>query len=481
LSVGSFLHSYWFQMIAAGTTLVSVVITFFWSKYPVRWLLAIATIALVVCVFIYFIPPGDLDEHLPATFRDHLPPWIVVLGLVALYSTTHFVATLVRLHADPSAGAEGAEGPFADIQAAWKEILIQLSQARIDPAGQELYLLLAPEESLAQSLVDAAGLEPFATAPASAEAPIHAFAVSDALFLSCSGASNMGSQGAEGTARLEFLCRLIAELNPERPILRGVAILVPFDWAQKSNSLRQVSAIRDDLQVIRRILKVRCPTLSVCCLPDSIPGFSDFVRRLPADHRHRRCGFSVPLSQGADAAVFRRGMAWMIRWFQVWSLNLMVADIREEDSNGRLLSMNVALRSGRDALARLLEAGLTVHQQDEPLFYRGCYFAAGGSSPENQAFAAGLLSGAKKGRLLADRELTTWSRDAELLDRAYRRWAYALAAGSAAIALSIWFYAIIPRLAAAKQEAFGWAALAVLALVWAGSLICLPSRRKTAA
>jgi hypothetical protein len=481
VSVGSFFGTYWMQMVGGATTLVAILIAFFWSKYPVRWLLAIATVALGVYTFFYCPSPQDLDESLPGHFSAYFGLWVFALGVIALFSLTHFVATLIRLHSDPSAVADGAEGPFADIQAAWREILIQLSQARIDPGGQELYLLLSPEESLVASMVGAAGLQFFVKAPASPEAPIHAYAVSDALFLSCSGASNSGCQGPEGTARLEFLCRLIADLNPERPILRGIAILVPFEWVQGPNSLRQVSAIRDDLQVIRRSLKVRCPTLTVCCLQESIPGFNDFASRLPANLRHLRCGFSVPMSQGADGAIIRRGMIWMIRWFQVWSMNLMVAEIGDKDGNGRLLSMNVALRAGRDGLARLLESGLTVHQQDEPILYRGCYFAACGPATENNAFVAGLLSGAKKGRLLADRELTTWSREADLLDRGYRRWALALAIASAAVALPIWYVGIISRLGTLGRGAIGWAGLIALMIVWAVVLIGPRFRKKPAA
>ena len=48
-------------------------------------------------------------------------------------------------------------------------------------------LLLTPDESLAAWVVNSAGLQFFARAPVSPDAPLHAYAVSDALFVSCGG------------------------------------------------------------------------------------------------------------------------------------------------------------------------------------------------------------------------------------------------------------------------------------------------------
>lgn len=477
MSFGSFLSNYWQMLLYGIAGLATAAFALFWSKYLVRFLLVIATIAIAIFAFTYKFP-GDIDERLPDAFREWLHYWFFGLGLVTLYSLAHLVATLVRVSAGPEADTASADGPFADLQAAWQEILIQLSKARIDPAGKDLYLLIGPDESLAASVTGAAGLQFFAKAPAAPEAPIHCQAVSDALFLSCAGASALGRQDSEGTARLEYICRLIASLNPERPILRGIAILLPFDWAGRPDFLRQSSAMRDDLQTIRRTFRLRCPTLTIFCLQESIPGFNDFASRLPSNLRHQRCGFSVPLSQGTETAVIRRGMVWMTRWFHVWSLNLMVANIQDKDGNGRLLSMNSAMRANRDGLVRILESGLTVHQQDEPILYRGCYFVACGPMPENYAFAAGLLNGARKGRLMADRDLTTWSREAEQLDRNYRRAACAIGLASIAATLPIWTLGIIPTPGGTLSK-FGLAALAVLGLVWAGVLFRPRFRKKT--
>ena len=93
----------------------------------------------------------------------------------------------------------------------------------------------------------------------------------------------------------------------------------------------------------------------------------------------------------------------MTRWFELWSLNLMVGDVRTR-GNARLLAMTMALRDNRDNLVGLLETALTVHSQAEPLLYRGSYFVGISSEPDRNAFSAGLL----KGRLLLNKTSTPW-------------------------------------------------------------------------
>ena len=476
VSVGTFLQSNW-QMILGGITgLATAAIALFWSKYLVRFLLFIATVAIGIFAFTYKFPE-DIDPRLPEPFLKSLRIWFFGLGLVTLYSLAHLVATLVRGSASPLGESTGAEGPFADLQAAWQEILIQLSKARIDPAGKDLYLLLGPDESLATSVIGAAGLQFFARAPASPDAPIHCHAVSDALFLSCSGASALGRQDSEGTARLDYLCRLIASLNPERPTLRGIAILLPFDWSGRPDFLRQSSAMRDDLQTIRRTLRLRCPTLTVCCLQESIPGFNDFASRLPANLRHLRCGFSVPIAQGASGAVIRRGMIWMIRWFQVWALNLMVAEIRDQDGNGRLLSMNSRAQgepghsgptprvrahgspAGRaDPLSRMLFRRLRPYAREPRLrrgaAQRGPQRPAPGRSRPDHLVARGRPTRSRlpTGRL-GHRPDRRRAHPAHLVYRDHPAHGYDIAG-------------------------VGWAALAVLGLIWIGVLVRPRFRKK---
>src|SRR5262249_54512382 len=148
-------------------------------------------------------------------------------------------------------------------------------------ARQKVFLLLAAEESLAAAMIRSAGLQFFAQAPVDENAPIHAYATADGLFISCAGASSWGRGGAEGTDRLVDLCRKILSLTPEQPVLRGVAVLYPMELAASPELLQGVAALRNDLQTIRAELNVRCPTLAVFCLRGPYAGFDEFVARIP--------------------------------------------------------------------------------------------------------------------------------------------------------------------------------------------------------
>jgi type VI secretion system protein ImpL len=208
-----------------------------------------------------------------------------------------------------------------------------------------------------------------------------------------------------------------------------------------------------------------------------MPGFHEFASRMPAKLRQRRCGFAVPTSLGVTGEVIRRGMSWMIQWFQSWALNLMVQDVGNKDGNNRLMNMISTFRSDKGSLVSLLESALTTHRQDEPVLFRGCYFVACGLDPERRAFAAGLLR-KPDGRLLTDSALTRWARGAGRRDQTYRRLAWGLGLGAALVALPIWYYGIIARLAPIGAAWAGWLGLGVLAAVWAGVLAAMTLAQK---
>lgn len=464
-------------MMGVGAVLAATAaaVAWFWAKHPVRWILAIATVVLVVVVARgqADLPRyDDLDPFLPSVFKPPLFSWwVLALSLSALYLSAHLAGTCIRARTGESGEATGEAG-FPDLDAAWDEIQIRLSHAHYDPTRQSLFLILAPEESLAASLMEAAGLQFFARAPADPSAPIHAFATADGLFLSCAGATSWGRGGEEGTARLATLCRMIRDLNPDKPVLRGVAVLYPMERAASTEVLQGLSTLRNDLQAIRAELHMQVPTFAIFCLREAYGGFEEFAARVPPSVRARRCGFSVPVTQRFDLAAATRGLDWLVQWFSTWSLNLMTDEPRNSEGNRRLIAMCARLRREVPALSQLLNASFSTHAQAEPIQLRGCYFVACGPGPEDRAFAPGLVNG-KASKLIADAVHATWSRGADAIDRRHRLVAIVLALATAAIALPIWISGIIDRLqgpdVVVRYPAAGWiagAVLSALVLAW---------------
>ncbi len=470
--------SYGMMIVTAVIAALIAGVAWFWSRHPVRWILAALTVAILLLAFIYRgnIPgPDELDQGLPKAF---MPPyflgWVLVLSLLALYLSTHLVTTWLRARRGPESEAAAEPGKFPDLESAWEEIQIRLSRAHYDAGRQKVFLLLTPEEGLAASLLRCAGLQFFAQAPVDENAPIHAYATADGLFISCAGASSWG-RSEEGAERLVALCRRIRALNPEQPVLRGMAVLYPLERATSPELIQGIGSLRNDLQTIRAELHLRCPTLAVFCSREGYAGFEEYAARIPSNVRIRRCGFSVPTTQVFERAAVLKGLSWLVQWFSTWSIQLMTDDYQDTEGNARLVMLNAQLWRDLPEICHLLDASFSTHARVEPILVRGCYFAACGPDSRHQAFTAGLVNG-KASKLIADSIYTTWSETADAIDRRYRRIALALAVATAAITLPLWYFAILRPLWEGRGQHLApfWGAascLAALTLAWAAGLV----------
>jgi IcmF-related N-terminal domain len=458
---------------------------FMWSKHPVRWILVLLTIGLLYLLFIKFDPDGlSLDPQLPGEFYWWLRAWLLVLGLIVLYAVPHLISVLYW-NRRGRAGSDASESRFPDLESAWDEVVNRLSQARYDVANQNVFLLLSTDESLAAGLVKSSGMNLFVAAPTATDAPIHAYASADGLFLSCAGASAWGRQDGEGTQRLELLCRKIVDLSPEQPTLRGIAVLFPTEKATAPETLKQIGPLRNDLQTIQSELKVRCPVIAVFCTQEAGSGFHEFAARMPASLRNNRCGFSTPTVLTFDHGVADRGLRWYAQWLQSWSLNLMVQDYLATEGNSKLVEMNAEMRRDIAPLCTLVETAFSTHARSQPVMVRGCYFATIGPGPDDHAFVGGLARGAR-GKMIGDAPLTSWAQEAGVLDRRYKLTALAIGLAAAAVALPIWLLSILPRLKTPTSGMpngmgwLGWTGLGLLALVWVVGLSYLRLRGRSA-
>gem|GEM_PF-1215487 len=470
----SLLDSHVLMVVGGVLAAVAAVAAALWTKHPLRWALGLLAIAWTILTLLYDFGSLDLDPNLPSEFADWLRPWALVLGLAVLGLGYRVGAALMG--ARRGEGAVAATPELADMESALREIDDRLSQARFEAGTQDAFLLMARDEALAADFVRASGMSLFVAAPASSEAPVHAYASSDGLFVSCAGASSWGVEGGSGAARLGRLITWIRDLNPEKPPLRGIALLVPLEEATSADGLRAVAPLRNDLQLILSGLAVRCPVILILCVRDGRSGWAEFASRMPTGLRDSRCGFSTPSSRAFDASVADRGLRWFVRWLQTWALNLMVEEQPNREGNSRLVDLTASMRRDLPALRTFAETAFTTHARAEPIMVRGCYVALCGPGPEERAFAAGLARGPKC-KLVADAGLTTWGREAGRFDRSYRLTALGLAAAAAVLAAPVWFWGIVPRLRASapgSSSGVGWLAWAIpatLAAAWAAFLL----------
>jgi type VI protein secretion system component VasK len=440
-------------------------------QVPWRWFARVALIAAAAAV-VWLprrYPPQDfLSPALPELFLRPFWVWVYALTLGALFSALALVRRVRAVRAAPEDAASESAARDPEVDAALKEIQFRLGQAQIDLGRQHVYVLLAPHEDWSEALVRSAGLQVFARAP-EGPAPIHAYATAEGVLLSVTGASAFGTQDAEGSARLEDLCRQLLGRDPERPPLHGIAVLFPISWAARPESVKWAAAVRDDVRAVQRAMKVRCPVFALHVEMETVPGFLAFIDRMPRDFRGSRVGFSVPVSTPFSGDLINRGLTWMAGWFQSWILNRMSENPLEQAANNELASLANEVRRFRKRLRAVMEAAFSTPLGAEPVAFHGCYFAATGSGPGEQAFAAGLLVGARS-RLIAAHLATEWTAEARDDDWRYKQVAIGVGIGGVLLTLLSWLYIIN-----VTQNPLWWIGVVVLCLAWVVAAVRLSS------
>jgi type VI secretion system protein ImpL len=441
-------------------------------RLPWRWFARVALAAIAVAVVVWLprrYPPRDiLSPALPELFLRPFWAWVYGLSLGALFSAVALVRRVRAARAAPEDAPSESAARDPEVDAALKEIRFRLAQAQIDLGRQHVYVLLAPHEDWSEALVRSAGLQVFARAP-EGPAPVHAYATAEGVLLSVTGASAFGTQDAQGSARLEDLCRQLLARDPERPTVRGIAVLFPISWAARPESVKWAAAVRDDVRAVQRAMKVRCPVFALHVEMETVPGFLEFIDRMPRDFRSSRVGFSVPISTPFSGDLINRGLTWTAGWFQGWILNRMSENPLEQAANNELASLANEVRRFRKRLRAVMEAAFSTPLGAEPLAFHGCYFAATGPGPGEQAFAAGLLVGARS-RVIAAHLATEWTAEARDEDRRYKRVAIGVGTGGVLLTLISWLYIIN-----VTQNPLGWIGVVVLGLAWAVAAVRLGS------
>lgn len=434
------------------------------AKY--RWWFVGLAVLVLAYVFLVALPrrepPGRFPASaLPEMFRPGYWAWVFAFLMGMLGAG---LAVFVQLRgAGRTAGLEALDGGFPDLDAAWDEIGARLSQAKIDAASQRYYLLLAPTEDDAAALIDAAGLQVFAQGPAG-PSPIHAYATSEGILLSCAGACHFGTPGdPEAVARLEHLAQRFLALKPDCAVVRGVVVLLPMPWCARPESVREASAIRDDLQTLQRVLGVQPPAFAVFTGIQSVPGLDEFTRRIAAQVSpqmlDQRVGFAVPSTHEFSGDLVQRGLIWQSGWLRVWTLNLLAGDPTNHRGNGELYLFDAEFRRYRRRLRSILESAFSTHRESEPVLFRGCYFVADGNGRQERAFAAGLLRGSRS-RIVADHVAADWTEEAARADRRYGLAALGVGLVGGLPCLAVWLFII------ARLPVVGWAGLLGLLVAW---------------
>jgi len=259
------------------------------------------------------------------------------------------------------------------------------------------------------------------------------------------------------TARLEHLCRLIVrDRRPYCPV-NGILVLVPLGSTDADTDAQQTGEIiQRDLATAQSTLKVHCPLFALVCDLEALPGFREFMLRLPAkDRRERRLGQRFPLAADINGEPLLDLVDGSVQWLcgsllRDWVFKLFRVEVPGRDEldvvvagNTNLYLLLDELRDRQKRLSRVLKVALA-RQANGPLLFGGCYLAGTGHDPDReQALVAGLFR-----RLLDSQDYVSWTDQALADDANAERVAklgYGILAGVGAVMVALLLALVVFR------------------------------------
>lgn len=246
------------------------------------------------------------------------------------------------------------------------------------------------------------------------------------------------------TARFRHLCRLIrATRRPYCPV-NGLLVLVPEACTRSPALANQAGYFAaEDLRTAADVLQVRCPVVGVVCDAEQIPGFGEFLARVPPARRKQRLGRKLPyvarLSVAERAGLVVDSVRWQTTTLVPRLVYRVMPPATDPAANARLFQLAVAVHSRTEALVRLFTRVLAP-DQNEAVLPGGCFFAATGSGPEKQGFLTDVLAQLQDGQ-----NFVAWTAAGRAQERTTTRLTIAgyglvvaVTAGVVALAVTLW-------------------------------------------
>ena len=230
-------------------------------------------------------------------------------------------------------------------------------------------------------------------------------------------------------ARLAHLCRLIVRDRQPFCGANGILLLVPVaatDTAGEAQFAAQ--AAQEDLNAVRRELKLDCPLVSLLVDMEQLPGFPEFMQRQPPKELGNRRGSGFPMATRLPRDEIlehvRASLAWVCTTYLQDSVyRIFQGESPQGENPAALFPGNARLVLLLDEMNdRAASLELIIHHaiapEGETLFrYSGCYLAATGGKG-NQAFTAGVFQ-----KLVKEQSGVSWTEAALAEDAESRTWA----------------------------------------------------------
>jgi hypothetical protein len=249
--------------------------------------------------------------------------WWSVGKLLALLALLVIVPLLVYQAARLWLQHESVRWP--DIDAAWKEAVIQLNRQQIDLRNTPVFLVLGCDGAEGERAIMQEAATPFLVVAAPAGgSPLHVYAGNEAVFICLSTIGQAAvvagrlraavdhstptplglTDREQASDRLVALCQRLVNARQPVAAINGVIAFVPIAGRADASSYAAAgAAVAEDVSVLSTTLGLRAPLLPVFSGAEQLSGFDNLLSQLPAADRTRALGGWLPLNLTADSAL----------------------------------------------------------------------------------------------------------------------------------------------------------------------------------
>lgn len=202
---------------------------------------------------------------------------------------------------------------------------------------------------------------------------------------------------ATRSSKLEHVCGLIERARSPVCPVNGLLSLLPFELVERGGDVLQVG-FKQDLQYLRRLLKIRCPLMVLVTETDLDGGFQEMIRRLPPKTvQNSRFGLGHEVWSAAKPDRVRAVAAHATAAFEEWVYTLFQKDdALKQKFNSRLLRLLCRTRGVfNENLQNLLASACSYESAESPdlareqFLFAGCYFAQ--INPKKPAFIKSVV------------------------------------------------------------------------------------------
>ena len=200
--------------------------------------------------------------------------------------------------------------------------------------------------------------------------------------------------------RLRHVCKLIKKARLPLCPINGIVSALRFELVESSGAQLQV-AIQKDLAILREEFQVRCPNTVLITGMEEEEGFIEMIKRLPPQQpTENRFGKGSELWVAPEAARLDAIAVHATATFEDWIYMLFQeANALKKKNNARLFMMLCRVRGAFSvSLRAVLAQGFGFDPRLEPrlayeqFLFGGCYFAATGLLPNQQAFLKSVFA-----------------------------------------------------------------------------------------